>query len=85
VHALLHQGLTPSEKIGPHLPDYWTVHPTVAKLTFAHILTHSGGLIGDQSDFFQVQTVCSVAPAGTVGVVSYPGPVYDRERVLCRR
>lgn len=82
VRALLHHGLTPDERIGPHLPDYWTVNHQVANLTFAHILTHSGGLVGDQSDFFQVESVCASPPAGTVGVGSYQNFNYSLLRVL---
>jgi CubicO group peptidase (beta-lactamase class C family) len=82
VRQLLANGLTPQEKIGPHLPSYWSVHPQVANLTFAHILTHSGGLVGDQSDFDQLQTLCASKPAGIIGKVSYQNANYSLLRVL---
>jgi CubicO group peptidase (beta-lactamase class C family) len=63
VRQLLAMGLTPQEKIGPHLPSYWTVDPQVSSLAFAHVLTHSGGLVGDQADFNQVQALCASKPA----------------------
>jgi CubicO group peptidase (beta-lactamase class C family) len=82
VRQLLANGLTPHEKIGPHLPSYWSVHPKVHSLTFAHVLTHSGGLLGDQSDFDQVQTLCESAPGGTIGEVDYQNIDYSLLRVL---
>src|SRR5215472_14107679 len=51
VRQLLANGLSPQEKIGGHLPSYWSVNPKVANLTFAHVMTHSGGLRGDQANF----------------------------------
>lgn len=82
VRALLHQGLTPSEKIGPHLPTWWNVDPTVANLTFAHVLTHTSGLLFDQSDFFQVQAICEAPPAGPVGTPNYQNGNFSLLRVL---
>lgn len=82
VRQLLANGLTPSAKIGPHLPKYWTVDPQVANLTFAHVLTHSGGLVGDQMDFNGIQTLVASPPAGTIGVVSYQNADYSLLRVL---
>jgi CubicO group peptidase (beta-lactamase class C family) len=82
VRQLLANGLTPQEKIGGYLPSYWTVHSEVANLTFAHVLTHSGGLVGDQANFDQLQTLCAVAPQGSVGTVSYQNINYSLLRVL---
>jgi CubicO group peptidase (beta-lactamase class C family) len=82
VRQLLANGLGPHEKIGPHLPSFWNVNHQVADLTFAHVLTHSGGLVGDQSDFNQVKTLCESPPAGTIGVVSYQNINYSLLRVL---
>ena len=55
VRQLLLNGLTPSAKIGPHPPSYWSVNPQIADLTFAHVLTHTGGLRGDQANFDQLR------------------------------
>jgi hypothetical protein len=82
VRQLLAMGLTPQEKIGPHLPSYWSVDPQVYSLTFAHVLTHSGGLVGDQADFNQVQALCASKPTGTIGKVSYQNINYSLLRVL---
>ena len=83
VHALLSKGLTPKEKIGPHLPKWWNVNAKVASLTFAHVLTHTGGLSGDQADFGQVQALCEVPPAGMIGgVPQYANINYCLLRVL---
>jgi CubicO group peptidase (beta-lactamase class C family) len=82
VRQLLAMGLTPKEPIGPHLPSYWSVHSQVSSLTFAHVLTHSGGLVGDQSNFEQVQALCASKPAGTIGVVNYQNVNYSLLRVL---
>jgi CubicO group peptidase (beta-lactamase class C family) len=82
VRQLLAMGLTPKEKIGPHLPKFWSIDPQVAALTFAHVLTHSGGLLGDQSDFNQVQALCAAKPAGTIGQVNYQNINYSLLRVL---
>lgn len=82
VRQLLSNGLTPQEKIGGHLPSYWTVNPKVAKLTFAHVLTHSGGLRGDQANFDQVQALCAAPPGGPVGVGLYQNINYSLLRVL---
>jgi CubicO group peptidase (beta-lactamase class C family) len=67
VRRLLLSGLTPHSKIGPHLPSYWNVNPQVANLTFAHVLTHTGGLRGDQADFAKVQALCAAPPGGPIG------------------
>jgi len=82
VRQLLANGCTPAEKIGGHLPSYWTVHPKVAKLTFAQVLTHSGGLRGDQANFDQLQALCAAPPGGPVGVGSYQNINYSLLRVL---
>jgi CubicO group peptidase (beta-lactamase class C family) len=66
VRQLLANGLTPQEKIGGYLPSYWAVDSQVANLTFAHVLTHSGGLVGDQSNFDQLQTLCASPPSGSL-------------------
>jgi CubicO group peptidase (beta-lactamase class C family) len=82
VHQLLANGLTPQEKIGGHLPGYWSVNPQIANLTFAHVMTHSGGLLGDQADFNQLQALCAAAPGGSVGVGNYQNINYSLLRVL---
>jgi hypothetical protein len=58
VRQLLASGLSPKHTIRPFLPATWNVNDQIAHLTFAHILTHSGGLLGDQSDFSQLKTLC---------------------------
>lgn len=82
VRQLLANGLTPQEKIGNHLPSYWAVDPQVADLTFAHVLTHSGGLVGDQANFDQLQALCAGPPGGSVGMVKYQNINYSLLRVL---
>jgi CubicO group peptidase (beta-lactamase class C family) len=82
VRQLLANGDTPQAKIGGYLPSYWTVHPKVAGLTFAHVLTHSGGLVGDQANFDQLQALCAAPPGGSVGMVSYQNINYSLLRVL---
>jgi CubicO group peptidase (beta-lactamase class C family) len=82
VRQLLANGLTPQEKIGGYLPSYWTVNSQVANLTFAHVLTHTGGLVGDQANFDQLQTLCASPPGGPVGTVSYQNINYSLLRVL---
>src|SRR5262245_18574908 len=69
VRQLLVKGLTSQEKIGGHLPAYWNVNPTVANLTFAHVLTHSGGLStntnldsGPALEFLGVEQLCFEPP-----------------------
>jgi CubicO group peptidase (beta-lactamase class C family) len=58
------------------------VNPQVANLTFAHILTHSGGLVGDQANFDQLQALCAKPPSGSIGTVSYQNINYSLLRVL---
>jgi CubicO group peptidase (beta-lactamase class C family) len=82
VRQLLANGHTPKEKIGGYLPAYWTVNPQVGNLTFAHVLTHSGGLRGDQANFDQLQALCAAPPGGPVGVGSYQNINYSLLRVL---
>jgi CubicO group peptidase (beta-lactamase class C family) len=82
VRQLLANGLTPQEKIGGYLPSYWTVNSQVANLTFAHVLTHTGGLVGDQANFDQLQALCASPPGGPVGTVSYQNINYSLLRVL---
>jgi CubicO group peptidase (beta-lactamase class C family) len=82
VRQLLAMGLTPAEKIGPHLPSDWTVDPKVASLTFAHVLTHSGGLKGDAAEAPALQALCAAPPAGTIGKVDYQNINYSLLRLL---
>jgi hypothetical protein len=82
VRQLLLNGLTPHSKIGPHLPSYWSVNPQIADLTFAHVLTHTGGLRGDQANFDQLQALCADPPGGPVGVGTYQNINYSLLRVL---
>jgi CubicO group peptidase (beta-lactamase class C family) len=83
VRQLLANGHTPQEKIGDYLPSYWTVNPQVANLTFAHVLTHTGGLRGDQANFDQVRALCAAPPGGPVGVPGlYQNINYSLLRVL---
>jgi CubicO group peptidase (beta-lactamase class C family) len=82
VRQLLANGLTPHEKIGGYLPSYWTVNSQVANLTFAHVLTHSGGLVGDQANFDQLQALCAAPPTNPVGTGSYQNINYSLLRVL---
>ena len=82
VRQLLASGLTPAHGIRPFLPASWNVNAQIAQLTFAHVMTHSGGLLGDQSDFGQLKALCESPPAGTFGVVDYQNINYSLLRVL---
>ena len=43
--ALMEQnGLAPDDEILPYLPGSWNPHPSVAGLTFEHLLTHTTGI-----------------------------------------
>jgi CubicO group peptidase (beta-lactamase class C family) len=94
VRQLISMGLNPQEeKIGPHLPGFWFVHPEVFSLTFAHVLTHSGGLrkineeaptfgTGSPADYFELAAMCAKPPAGKVGTGEYRNVNYSLLRVL---
>jgi CubicO group peptidase (beta-lactamase class C family) len=79
VRQLLANGLTPQTKIGGYLPGYWSVHPQIADLTFAQVLTHTAGLEGDQANFYQLQALCAKKPSGKKG---YQNINYSLMRVL---
>ena len=89
VRQLLVNGLTPEEKIGGHLPNPFPVHSTVANLTFAHVLTHSGGLSTDTGktsgpplEFQGVEQLCFEPPKLPVGQIVYKNCNYSLLRVL---
>jgi CubicO group peptidase (beta-lactamase class C family) len=94
VRQLISMGLTPQDEIGPHLPGFWFVHPDVFSLTFAHVLTHSGGLrkigeedpkifgTGSPAEYFELAAMCAIPPAGKVGTAEYRNVNYSLLRVL---
>ncbi len=50
VDLLDEQGISVDAKIGPYLPDYWTVGNNVADITFRELMRHLSGFASDDSD-----------------------------------
>jgi len=50
VDLLDEQGISLSAKIGPYLPDYWSVGNNVADITFRDVMRHRSGFASDDHD-----------------------------------
>ena len=50
VDLLDEQGISLDAKIGPYLPDYWSVGNNVADISFRELMRHRSGFASDDSD-----------------------------------
>jgi hypothetical protein len=59
-----YRDLTLDSPIGPWLPDGWTKNPTMAKLKFRQLLTHTSGIRTSRTAWSNLKTVIANPPEG---------------------
>lgn len=78
LHALREEGISVDSSISPYLPGNWMQEPSVAAISFRHLLAHQSGLPdGNTVASQQLDALETAIATGTAGILDFEKATYN--------